>query len=173
MFGEISSVCCGCRVGPPRRVTALVVFARSSARQHACRVCGAVLPGTGDLCASCRHEAAEPLRRAAGERVERQRAEEAEQRQQREHADQQRQDALRQEEGERLRRLEERRLLEDEERRRDEEARQQEAEARRQSRRRRCASRVRRSDAEFVLPRPGLPPTRPSTGGARYQERGE
>ena len=115
-------------------VTALVVFGMKSKRaaQKACRVCGAVLPGTGDLCASCRHEAAEPLRRAAGERGERQRAEEAEQRQQREHADQQRQDALRQEEGERLRRLEERRLLEDEERRRDEEARQQEAEARRE-----------------------------------------
>ena len=115
-------------------LTAVVVFGMKSKRaaQHACRVCGVVLPGTGDLCASCRHEAAEPLRRAAGERVERQRAEEAEQQQQREHMDQQRQDVLRQEEGERLRQFEQLRRSEDEDRRREEDASRAEAEARRQ-----------------------------------------
>src|SRR6185503_6570302 len=88
-------------------VAAVVVFGMKSKRApQVCRVCSTALPGTGDLCAACRHDAAEPLRRAAGERVERQRAEEAEQRQQRDQADQQRQDALRQEEDDRLRQLE-------------------------------------------------------------------
>ena len=114
-------------------VAAVVVFSMKSKRApQVCRVCSAALPGTGDLCAACRHEAAESLRRVAGERVERERAEEAEQRQQREHVDQQRQDAVRREEGERLRQLEEQRLSEDEERRREEDARQAEAEARRE-----------------------------------------
>ena len=114
-------------------VAAVVVFGMKSKRApQVCRVCSAALPGTGDLCAACRHEAAEPLRRAAGERIERERTEEAEQRQQRDQADQQRQDALRQEEGDRLRQLEDQRRAEDEERRREEDARQEEAEARRQ-----------------------------------------
>jgi hypothetical protein len=114
-------------------VIALVVFAVKSKRvRHVCRVCSEVLPGTGDLCAPCRHDAAEPLRRAASERAERQRAEEAEQRLQEEHADQQRQDLLRQEEGERLRRLEDQGRLEEEERRREADARQAEAVARQQ-----------------------------------------
>jgi len=115
-------------------VAAVVVFGMKSSKRapQVCRVCSTALPGTGDLCAACRHDAAEPLRRAAGERVERQRAEEAEQRQQRDQADQQRQDALRQEEDDRLRQLENQRRAEDEERRREEDARQEEAEARRQ-----------------------------------------
>jgi len=114
-------------------VAAVVVFGMKSKRvPQVCRVCSVALPGTGDLCAACRHEAAEPLRRAAGERIERERAEEAEQRQQRDQADQQRQDALRQEEDDRLRQLENQRRAEDEERRREEDARQEEAEARRQ-----------------------------------------
>lgn len=112
--------------------TALVVFGVKSRRAPpVCRVCSTLLPGTGDLCAACRHDAAETLRRAAGERAERQRADEAEQRQQREHIDQQRQDALRREEEERLRRLEEQNRSQDEERRREEAARHEEAEARR------------------------------------------
>ena len=114
-------------------VAAVVVFGMKSKRApQVCRICSVALPGTGDLCAACRHEAAEPLRRAAGERIERERTEEAEQRQQRDQADQQRQDALRQEEDDRLRQLENQRRAEDEERRREEDARQEEAEARRQ-----------------------------------------
>ena len=38
--------------------------------QQACRGCGAAVDGAGDMCASCRHEAAEARRRAAAERAE-------------------------------------------------------------------------------------------------------
>lgn len=41
---------------------------------HLCRTCGADVPAAGELCAACRHEAAEELRRAAAERAEQQRA---------------------------------------------------------------------------------------------------
>jgi hypothetical protein len=111
-------------------VTALVMFGVKAKRaRHACRVCGVRVPGAGDLCTACRHEAAEAVRHAAAERVERQRADEAEQRREREHADAQVQAQLRQEE-ERLRRLEEGRRLEEETRRREEDARQREEDAR-------------------------------------------
>jgi hypothetical protein len=134
-------------------VAAVVVFGMKSKRApQVCRVCSVALPGTGDLCAACRHEAAEPLRRAAGERVERERAEEAEQRQQREQADQQRQDALRQEDGERLRQLDEQRRSEDEERRREEDARQQEAAA----------------DLQYAAPPPVVSATQSDEGDSEF-----
>jgi hypothetical protein len=49
-----------------------------------CRACGTGVDGAGDLCAPCRREAAEALRRAAAERVERQRITETQEREQRE-----------------------------------------------------------------------------------------
>jgi hypothetical protein len=49
-----------------------------------CRVCGTSVEGAGDLCAPCRHEAAEALRRAVSERAERERMNETQEREQRE-----------------------------------------------------------------------------------------
>jgi hypothetical protein len=49
-----------------------------------CRVCGTGVEGAGDLCASCRREAAETVRRAAADRADRQRAHNDQQRHQRE-----------------------------------------------------------------------------------------
>ena len=49
---------------------AFVLLRNRRAPQQACRGCGAVVDGAGDMCASCRHEAAEARRRAAAERVE-------------------------------------------------------------------------------------------------------
>jgi DnaJ-domain-containing protein 1 len=46
-------------------------LARRARRAHyTCRLCGANIPAAGDLCATCRHEAAEMRRRAAAERTE-------------------------------------------------------------------------------------------------------
>lgn len=41
---------------------------------HLCRVCGGDAGATGDMCANCRHEAAEAQRRSLAERAEQQRA---------------------------------------------------------------------------------------------------
>jgi hypothetical protein len=49
-----------------------------------CRVCGTGVEGAGDLCASCRREAAETVRRAAADRADRQRAHDDQQRHQQE-----------------------------------------------------------------------------------------
>ena len=89
------------------------------------RVCGVRVPGSGDLCLPCRHEAAEAVRRAAGERAELQRAHEMEQRRHGEQEEEQRQAQRRREEEERLRRLDEKRRLEEEARRREEDLRTQ------------------------------------------------
>jgi hypothetical protein len=51
---------------------------------HVCRVCGTGVEGAGDLCASCRREAAATVRRAAAERAERQRAHDDQERHQHE-----------------------------------------------------------------------------------------
>jgi len=108
---------------------ALAFFAVKSKRpRHVCRVCSVPVAGAGDLCAACRHEAAETVRRAAAERAERQRAEEDEQRRKSDYADE-RVEQQRQEE-ERLRRVEEGRRLEEEARRRDEDAQRAEDERR-------------------------------------------
>ena len=48
----------------------------------ACRTCGVKLLERGDLCQTCRHEAAETLRRATAERADQARAQEEEQRRQ-------------------------------------------------------------------------------------------
>ena len=49
---------------------AFVLLRNRRAPQQACRGCGAAVDGAGDMCASCRHEAAEARRRAAAERAE-------------------------------------------------------------------------------------------------------
>ena len=47
---------------------------RGNRTQHAiCRGCGAAVEGSGDMCANCRHEAAEARRRAAAERADEER----------------------------------------------------------------------------------------------------
>src|SRR5438093_10578379 len=59
------------------------VALKSRRTTHPCRACGVVVVDS-DLCPTCRHEAAEALRRAAGERVQTQKALEEEERRQRE-----------------------------------------------------------------------------------------
>ena len=55
-----------------------------------CRVCGTGVEGAGDLCASCRREAAETVRRATAERAERQRAHDDQERHQRDQEEEER-----------------------------------------------------------------------------------
>jgi ribosomal protein L37E len=50
--------------------TAFVLKRRKRATHTLCRGCGAVVEGSGDMCANCRHEAAEARRRAVAERAE-------------------------------------------------------------------------------------------------------
>ena len=81
----------------------LVIRLRRSRR--VCRVCGTRVGRSGDMCTTCRHEAADVLRRAAAERTERQRSQEDQERVQRERAEEDRrrlahdaEEALRQQE---------------------------------------------------------------------------
>jgi uncharacterized Zn finger protein (UPF0148 family) len=68
--------------------------------RRTCRECGAPIVETGDLCAACRHTAAETLRRAAAERMEQGRAGEADRRRRQQlEDDERRQQALREEEA--------------------------------------------------------------------------
>ena len=74
-------------------VAAAALFFAMKARPrapHVCRVCGTGMEGAGDLCASCRREAAEAIRRAAAERAERQRAHDDQERHQREQEEEER-----------------------------------------------------------------------------------
>src|SRR5262245_6144977 len=72
---------------------------------HPCRVCGVVVADS-DLCPTCRHEAAEALRRAAGERAQTRKALEQEERRQRESEAEERDKKARDEEEALLRELE-------------------------------------------------------------------
>jgi hypothetical protein len=72
---------------------ALGLFFAMKARPRApsvCRVCGTGVEGAGDLCASCRREAAETVRRAAADRADRQRAHDDQERHQREQEEEER-----------------------------------------------------------------------------------
>jgi hypothetical protein len=94
-----------------------------------CRTCGVMVPGGGDLCQACRHEAAEGLRRAALERAEQERLEKEKSRRQHEQEDAWRAEQVRQEELARRQQMErahreEVARLEEEQRRRDEDARE-------------------------------------------------
>jgi hypothetical protein len=53
--------------------TAFVMMRGKRTAQTACRGCGAPVEGGGDMCANCRHEAAESHRRAIAERAEEER----------------------------------------------------------------------------------------------------
>jgi DnaJ-domain-containing protein 1 len=81
------------------------VALKSRRTTHPCRVCGVVVADS-DLCPTCRHEAAEALRRAAGERAQTQKALEEEERRQRESEADEREKKARDEEEARLRELE-------------------------------------------------------------------
>lgn len=105
--------------------TALLIRKRRARR--ACRVCQALMDQAGDLCVSCRRDAAETLRHAAAERMERQAALENE-RAQRERDDDERRRLAREAEDARLRQEELARLTEEAARRTEEEARRREAE---------------------------------------------
>ena len=107
-------------------------FAAARARRAfgTCRTCGVTLPGRGDLCQKCRHEAADALRRAAAERAEQARAqEEEEQRRQAEREEGERQQRARDEEAGRRQaeeaQLERARLAQEAQIQRDEDERQQ------------------------------------------------
>jgi hypothetical protein len=111
-------------------VAGVVFTLKARTVRHTCRACNVQVPGPGDLCPACRHDAAEALRRAAAERDERQRAQEEEERRQRDEAEAQRQQKERAEAEARVQRLEEARLR-DEARQREEALVQQEADGRR------------------------------------------
>jgi DnaJ-domain-containing protein 1 len=81
------------------------VALKSRPTTHPCRVCGVVVADS-DLCPTCRHEAAEALRRAAGERAQTQKALEQEERRQRESEAEERDKKARDDEEARLRDLE-------------------------------------------------------------------
>ena len=53
--------------------TAFMLMRGKRVRHTACRGCAAVVEGAGDMCANCRHEAAEARRRAIAERAEEER----------------------------------------------------------------------------------------------------
>jgi hypothetical protein len=109
------------------------LFLKTRRVPQKCRVCGAHVESTGDLCQTCRHEAAEAVRRGTAERAEQQRAQEEEKRRQKEQAEREdeehvkraheEQDARRR--GQQARQREEARKREADERRlQDEEARE-------------------------------------------------
>ena len=81
------------------------VALKSRRTTHLCRVCGIVVADS-DLCPTCRHEAAEALRRAAGERAQTQKALEEGERRQRESEAEEREKKARDEEEARQRELE-------------------------------------------------------------------
>jgi hypothetical protein len=91
---------------------AFLVARTRRARSHKCRVCGEDVREAGDMCQTCRHEAADTLRRAATERADQERAQQEEQRRRQEEEEQRRLKA-RQEEEARLQQQEEARQREE------------------------------------------------------------
>jgi hypothetical protein len=99
-------------------------FAFTSRRPTSrCRVCAVILDGAGDLCPSCRREAAEALRRAAVERAAEDQAREDAARRQRELVEEQRR--------EQARRIDEERAQHEERLQREAQTRQETEDARR------------------------------------------
>jgi hypothetical protein len=107
------------------------VVARKSRRtRRQCRTCGQPVDGTGDLCAACRRDAAEAVRRAAQERADQAQAQQEQLRRQAELEERQRIEQAQRDEQMQLRQQEEERQRQEKERaRQDEEA----ARARRQA----------------------------------------
>jgi hypothetical protein len=100
----------------------ILLAVRARRPQRTCRVCGVVVLDSGDLCQTCRHDAAEVLRRAAAERANLKREQEEAQRRQRAHDEEQQQQKARQDEDARLQQNEAIRQR-DEARRQEEDAR--------------------------------------------------
>jgi hypothetical protein len=97
---------------------AFVVLKRRTVPQsYTCRGCGAPLPGAGDLCADCRHDAADALRRAIAERADEERQYEKRQRRDADLQKSEHREFAGQEEAVQAREEEARRLSEDRERR--------------------------------------------------------
>jgi len=114
---------------------AIVAFRiKANRARPVCRVCGAGVNGTADLCAACRHEAAATVRQAAIDRAEQKRAAEAEARRVQEEAEAQRVDEQRRDE------LAERRRLDEARRAKEQAARREEAAQRDADERRRAAA---------------------------------
>lgn len=90
VFGGVGSVLAAAGVA--------FVVVRARSRNRPCRVCGVNVLDS-DLCPTCRHEAAEALRRAAVERAQSQKAQEEEERAQREHEAEQHELTMREEEN--------------------------------------------------------------------------
>jgi hypothetical protein len=97
-----------------------------------CRVCGAQVESSGDLCQTCRHEAAEAVRRAVAERADQLRAQEEEKQRQTEQAAREEEERLRkaQEEEDVRRRRQQEREREEARKRDAEERRRQDEDAR-------------------------------------------
>jgi hypothetical protein len=100
---------------------AAVMAVKTRRATRKCRVCGDDVPGAGDLCPKCRHEAAEALRQAAAERADHERAQAEEQRQAREREEELRLQRARENEDARLRQEANTRQREEEVRRREKE----------------------------------------------------
>ena len=125
----------------------MVIKNRRAVRK--CRACGANVPGAGDLCPACRHEAAEVLRHASAERADFQRAQVEEQKRQSEREEELRLRRAREEEDARLR--------QELEARRREEARRQLEEEQEESRRKSRAAAVDAEDASDPYDVLGVP----------------
>jgi hypothetical protein len=110
----------------------VVFFVKGRRAQHACRVCAVRVPA-GDLCATCRHDAAEAVRHAAADRASQKRALEDDKRREDVQADEQRQLKVRTEEDARRRQLEEAHRREHEARLREEDQQEREDFDRRQA----------------------------------------
>ena len=108
------------------------VFLKTRRASHACRVCGASVGASGDLCQACRHEAAEAVRRSVAERAGQQRAQEEEQQRLKEQAEHDERERVRKAQTEEEMRVRRQQESEQEEvrKREAEERRRQEEEAR-------------------------------------------
>jgi hypothetical protein len=108
------------------------LFLKTRRVPQKCRMCGAQVESSGDLCQTCRHEAAEAVRRAVAERADQQRAQEEEKRRQKEEAAREEEERLRkaQEDEDARRRRQQEREREEARKREAEERRRQDEEAR-------------------------------------------
>jgi hypothetical protein len=98
-----SAVVIGGTVGSAIAAAGVVLLAARSRRaRRTCRICGANVSDS-DLCPTCRHEAAEALKRAVLERAHDQRARQEEERRQREYEAEQREQKARDDEQTRMR----------------------------------------------------------------------
>jgi hypothetical protein len=98
--------------------TAFVMMRGKRTSQTACRGCGAAVEGSGDMCANCRHEAAEARRRAIAERAEEERVQAEKTKREAELLDEEaRREQARRDEAQRLAAEAEQRRREDQDRR--------------------------------------------------------